>query len=159
MVASHTTAAAIHQHIRAKPDEVMRAICDTGGYIGICAIPAFLGRGGDIAAMLDHIDYAVKKFGADHVAIATDLGYSSRHAETESKKIPRRQRARVRWEALWPADAFAGYPSTHPSTAWTNWPLFTLGLVQRGHKDTDIQKILGGNALRVLRAVWQQKLH
>jgi membrane dipeptidase len=40
------------------------------------------------------------------------------------------------------------------SLAWTNWPLFTVGLVQRGYSDDDIQKILGGNVLRVARAVW-----
>jgi len=33
-----------------------------------------------------------------------------------------------------------------------NWPLYTVGLVQRGYKDEDIQKILGGNVLRVARA-------
>jgi membrane dipeptidase len=38
------------------------------------------------------------------------------------------------------------------SLAWTNWPLFTVGLVQRGHSDEDIQKIIGGNVLRVLAA-------
>jgi membrane dipeptidase len=38
--------------------------------------------------------------------------------------------------------------------AWTNWPMFTVGLVQRGHRDDDIQKILGGNVLRVARAVF-----
>ncbi len=38
------------------------------------------------------------------------------------------------------------------SMAWTNWPMFTVGMVQRGHSDTDIQKILGGNMLRVARA-------
>jgi len=38
------------------------------------------------------------------------------------------------------------------SLAWTNWPLFTVGLVMRGHSDEDIQKIIGGNLLRVLRA-------
>jgi membrane dipeptidase len=37
--------------------------------------------------------------------------------------------------------------------AWTNWPLFTVGLVQRGYKDDDIRKIIGGNVLRVARAV------
>ena len=38
------------------------------------------------------------------------------------------------------------------SIAWTNWPLFTVGLVQRGHSDAVIQKIIGQNVLRVLEA-------
>jgi membrane dipeptidase len=33
-----------------------------------------------------------------------------------------------------------------------NWPLFTVGLVQRGHPDAAIRKILGQNVLRVRRA-------
>ncbi len=39
--------------------------------------------------------------------------------------------------------------------AWTNWPLFTVGMVQRGYSDDDIQKIIGGNILRVAREVWR----
>jgi len=35
--------------------------------------------------------------------------------------------------------------------AWTNWPLFTVGLVQRGYGDDDLRKILGGNVLRVAK--------
>lgn len=154
MVASHATCTALHEHIRSKPDEVIRAICDTGGLIGICCISGFLGRTGDIAAMMDHIDYAVKKFGADHVAIGTDVAYSSRNAAAESAKLPRRARQRVRWEALWPPGSY-GSNATRAQTeslAWTNWPLFTVGMVQRGYRDSDIQKILGGNVLRVCRA-------
>ena len=45
VVASHSTCAAIHPHIRSKPDDVIRAIVDSGGYIGICCISKFL-RGG-----------------------------------------------------------------------------------------------------------------
>ena len=37
--------------------------------------------------------------------------------------------------------------------AWTNWPVFTIGLVQRGYSDEDIRKIIGGNILRVAREV------
>ena len=66
VVASHSTAAAVHRHFRGKPDEVIRAIVDSGGYIGICCIPRFLGRSGDILAFLDHVDYITKRFGADH---------------------------------------------------------------------------------------------
>ncbi|MBW3541691.1 MAG: dipeptidase, partial [Planctomycetes bacterium] len=72
VVASHTTCGGIFPHFRSKPDNVIRAIADTGGYVGICCIPRFLRGRGDIAAFLDHIDYAVKHFGADHVAIGTD---------------------------------------------------------------------------------------
>jgi membrane dipeptidase len=32
--------------------------------------------------------------------------------------------------------------------------MFTVGMVQRGISDTDIQKILGGNVMRVARAVF-----
>ena len=38
---------------------------------------------------------------------------------------------------------------------WTNWPLFTVGLVQRGYSDDDILKIIGGNILRVAKDVWK----
>ena len=34
-----------------------------------------------------------------------------------------------------------------------NWPLFTVGLVQRGYVDEDIRKIIGGNFLRVATEV------
>ena len=33
------------------PDEVIRSIVDTGGYIGICATPSNLERNEDIAAI------------------------------------------------------------------------------------------------------------
>lgn len=42
-VASHSGCCAVNAHIRCKPDEVIRAICDSGGYVGICCVPAFLG--------------------------------------------------------------------------------------------------------------------
>lgn len=153
MVASHTTCAALNPHIRSKPDEVIRAICDTGGLVGICCIPSFLGGKGDISTMLDHIDHVVKKFGADHVAIGTDVAYTSRNAAAENKKIPGRGKSRPRWEAFWPQGALGSASREATlSMAWTNWPLFTVGMVQRGYRDEDIRKILGENVLRVARA-------
>jgi membrane dipeptidase len=153
IVASHTTCGALHEHIRSKPDNVIRAIVDKGGLIGICCIPSFLGGKGDIAKMMEHIDYAVKTFGADHVAIGMDHGYTSRRAAQENAKLPKRRKSRTRWEALWPEGALGPKPPVSQlSMAWTNWPLFTVGLVQLGYSDSDIQKIIGGNALRVARA-------
>ncbi|HUG18777.1 MAG TPA: membrane dipeptidase, partial [Planctomycetaceae bacterium] len=77
VVASHSVCGGIYPHIRSKPDEVLKAIAGTGGLIGICCIPRFLRQSGDINALLDHIDYAVKLIGIDHVGIGTDVAYSS----------------------------------------------------------------------------------
>lgn len=151
VVASHTTCGAIYPHIRSKPDEVIRAIADTGGYVGICCISRFLRGAGDIGVLLDHIDHVVQKFGVDHVAIGTDVAYSSQNSSAESKKVPRRPRSRQEFRSLWPDDDYKTTPEAAASIAWTNWPLFTVGLVQRGYSDEDIQKIIGGNVMRVAR--------
>src|SRR5262249_40536842 len=153
MVASHTACAALYRHIRGKPDEVIRAIADTGGLVGICCISEFLGGKGDITAFLDHIDHVAKRFGVEHVAIGTDVAYTSQQATSENKKIPQRPKSRTRWEALWPPELFVTTPEARDSLAWTNWPLFTVGLVQRGYSDEEIQKVIGGNMLRVTRDV------
>lgn len=158
MVASHTACGGLHSHFRAKPDETAKAICDTGGLLGICCIPRFLGGTGDLKAFLDHIDYAVKTFGADHVAIGTDIAYTSRNEERERAKLTplpsgRSPLARTqpRWEHLWPQDNTKLLPGEPNSLAWTNWPMFTVGMVQRGHSDETVRKILGENMLRVWR--------
>ena len=60
-------------------------------------------------------------------------------------------RRRKEFRSLWPADNFRPAAGAARSIAWTNWPLFTVGLVQRGYKDDDIRKIIGGNVMRVAR--------
>lgn len=159
MVASHTTCASVYKHFRGKPDEVIRAICDTGGLVGICCIPRFLGGKGNIVDMLNHLDHLVKKFGSEHAAIGTDISYVSRFEAEERRKVAKRPDGSSplsvsgpRFEHLWPRDDFQTTPEAERSIAWTNWPIFTLGLVMRGHRDEEIQRILGGNVLRVIRA-------
>ena len=157
IVASHSGAWELTPHCRCKNDDAIRAIVDTGGLIGITNIPAFLGKSGDIAALLDHIDYIADRYGIDHVAIGTDSPYLA--AASFDEKLPGSRPARTRWEALWPQDDPLFNPAWKlerqvQSLAWTNWPLFTVGLVQRGYVDEEIRKIIGGNFLRVARAVW-----
>ena len=149
VVASHSTCGGIYPHIRSKPDNVIRAIAETGGYIGICCISRFLRDSGDISVFLGHIDYVAKKFGVDHVAIGTDVAYSSQNRAAEQKKVPRRRRGRPDFRSLWPDDDYTTTGLARESLAWTNWPLFTVGLVQRGYSDEDIRKIMSGNVMRV----------
>ncbi|MEN6546546.1 MAG: membrane dipeptidase [Armatimonadia bacterium] len=158
MVASHSACAALQHHHRGKPDNVIRAIADTGGYIGICAVPAFLGGRGTIVDFIDHIDYVKRNYGADYVGIGTDTSYVPARQSEEWKKLPSRGPQRKRWCNFWWENDPLHDPKwqkeeQHQSLGWTNWPLFTVGMVQRGYSDEDIQKIIGGNMLRVARAV------
>ena len=159
MVASHTTCAGVYKHFRGKPDEAIKAICDTDGLVGVCCIPRFLGGTGDINALLDHLDHLIKNFGAAHAAIGVDSSYVSRFEKEERLKIKKRADgtsalggAADRWEHLWPKDDYQASPPAEQSIAWTNWPIYTLGLVMRGHSDETIRKVLGENVLRVLKA-------
>jgi membrane dipeptidase len=158
IMASHTACAALHAHIRGKPDTVFKAIAAGGGLAGICGIPAFLGKTGDVRALLDHVDYLVGLIGVDHVAIGTDTAHMSSAQESECAKIPGRRRMRASFEGFWPANETLSLPEWNQpsqlrSLAWTNWPLFTVGLAQRGYSDDDIQRLIGGNVLRVWQAV------
>jgi membrane dipeptidase len=151
IVASHTSCDAIHHHIRGKPAEVIKAIVDGDGMIGICCIPSFLGGQGDLAAMLAHIDYVAKRFGTQHVGIGTDIAYTSSHAAAENRKLPGRGPRRTRYESFWPEGALGQRFPGERSLTWTNWPLFTVGLVQRGYTEEEIRQILGLNMLRIAR--------
>ena len=158
MVASHTVCQALREHCRAKTDAVIRAIAATDGLVGICCISSFLGRTWDIRALLDHIEHVVHTVGVDHVAIGTDVAYTPEAQAAESAKMKPAPRAREPWRSLWPEGSLQlpkEVPPSAPLTlAWTNYPLFTVGLVQRGYSDADIRKILGGNCLRVARSLW-----
>src|SRR5690606_36831437 len=157
MVASHSSVASINKVVRSKTDEIIKAIAETEGYIGICCIPRFLGGTGDITAFLKHIDYVAKKSGPEYVGIGTDVAYNSQFIGEENEitaavaKHPAPV-SRTRFAALWPDEGdFQTSPEMVQSLAWTNWPLFTVGMVQMGYSDDDIQKIIGGNAIRVAK--------
>ena len=157
IVASHTGVRALNDHVRNKHDDVIRAICDGGGYVGVCVVPPFLGRSGDIHALLDHVDHIRSRFGARHVAIGCDATYRPPPPPDVSAVLARVRPKRSFW-SHWPPDDPLMKPGAEEecrtgSLAWTNWPLFTVGMVQRGYADDEIRDIIGGNCLRVMRQV------
>lgn len=150
VIASHTGVEQLYPHMRAKSDEEIRAIAATGGVVGIFAMPWFIHHDPNattIHHVLDHIDYVVRLVGVDHVGIGTDWPMSD-----------------VTWSLVYFKEHVApklGFekgtgPSTEVVEGFTRYSQFinfTRGLVARGYGDADIQKILGGNWLRVLDEV------
>ncbi|MBP3039067.1 membrane dipeptidase [Bacillaceae bacterium Marseille-Q3522] len=153
VIASHTGVKKIYSHMRCKSDEEIKAIANTGGVIGVFAMPWFVHGDPDhttIDHVLDHIDYIVHLVGIDHVGIGTDWPMSD-----------------VTWSLIYfkehiaPKLGFAkgNGPSTETIIGMEKYSYFinfTRGLVKRGYSDTNIKKILGGNWLRIFEEVWKK---
>ena len=97
----------------------------------------------------------MKLVGVDGAAIGTDVGTVPTDTEgARLKPFPRTRRKNRNWRPEQRRTAGGSSEECRSgSLVWTNWPYFTVGLVQRGYSDDDIQKIIGGNVLRVLTAV------
>jgi membrane dipeptidase len=78
ILATHSCIRALCDHPRNLDDEQLEILGATGGLVQITIVSNFLrqkARASDlsVADIADHIDYAVKKIGIDHVGIGTDF--------------------------------------------------------------------------------------
>ena len=155
IMASHTGARALHDFIRFKDDETLKAIAENDGLVGVLAYPGMLGGTDDLPMMLNHIEYIVKLIGPDHVQIGTDLQYRHDWDTASLPFYPKREFTGNKWWGIWEKNKWQvknPQETVTGSLAWINWPLFTVGMVTRGFSDEVIAKILGENFLRVFAA-------
>ncbi len=138
-------------------DEQMKAVAAKGGLVGCSSFPALVWRGGESGPTLDQfiqcIDYAVNLVGIDHVSIGTD-------SEATKGAYPPELRASLRRKYPGTTGGFhARFPQGSPLVGMedglADWPNVTGRLLERGYKPADVQKIIGGNFLRVAREVWR----
>ena len=82
IIASHSAVRSLCNHSRNMDDEQLRALARSGGVIQVVAFSSYLKckAPGDstpshasVRDLVDHIDYAVKLIGIDHVGIASDF--------------------------------------------------------------------------------------
>lgn len=157
-IASHANPRALYDNPRNLTDDVIRAIADTGGVVG-CTLPSpFNYAGGDALPTLDDfaaaIEYVIDLVGEDHVAIGSDL------VGTPGAYHPDLS-ARLRPDLYAISGTYYGKFGIEPHvrkvqgiTAMRDYPVLTKLLLDRGHPTQTVQKILGGNLLRVYEACW-----
>jgi membrane dipeptidase len=78
ILATHSCIRALCDHPRNLDDEQLDVLKSTGGLVQVTIVSNFLrpkARAGDlsVADIADHIDYAVRRIGIDHVGIGTDF--------------------------------------------------------------------------------------
>jgi membrane dipeptidase len=142
VVASHANAAAVWPHTRNLSDEQIEAIAATGGYVGVCFFPAFIGPEPSLERLLDHVDHLAQLVGIDHIAVGpdyVDFALDLMIADMTAGGVP--------------VDYGPSFEFPEGLRRIETLPVFTAGLLERGYGEADVAKVLGGNALRVLRQV------
>lgn len=151
VTANHTSARNVYDHARGKSDDALRAIADTGGVIGVAAVPFFISSepAPSVERMVDHIDYIARLVGWQHVAIGTDwplqapdevLVFALAGELNSNHGFRPQDRVDVTRRLLGFGDC-------------RDYPNITRCLVKRSYSDEEIRGILGENALRVLEEV------
>lgn len=135
-----------------KPDEVIRACAAAGGLIGIAMNPYATATKRQprhsIESIMEHVEYCVDLAGIDAVALGPDTIFGDHVASYRAFgfQLPRKSDGTPAVEEI---DHVAGAES--PETALRNAARW---MIRRGWSDSDVAKVLGGNALRVLRTIW-----
>lgn len=146
-IVSHANAAAVHQSKRNLPDDLIRAVVERDGVIGLNGFPAFIGPKPEptLDDLIDHLVHFDSIAGSGHVGLGLDYYQASRQAYDEHIE-------HGRW-----------HPESYPPPPW-NFPegiadastldRLTDRLVQRGYTDDEVRGVLGENWMRVLDQIW-----
>jgi membrane dipeptidase len=124
VVVTHTGVCGVHRHWRNLDDSQLRAIADSGGFVGIMFHASFLGDRpgfGRAERVVDHLAHVVRVAGEDCPALGSDF---------DGAIVPPRDLQSV-----------------------LELPRLVELMLKRGFRPALIQKILGQNFLRVLGAI------
>jgi membrane dipeptidase len=150
---THAGARAVWDIPRLKGDDVLRAVADTGGVIGMSAAPhttvSHAHPRHSIASVMDHFRYCLDLVGIDAVGFGPDTLYGD-HVGLHTTfagmlSLEPRPGAPVPDRVPYVDGLENPTENFHNIAAW---------LVRDGFTDEEIAKVLGGNVLRALRAIW-----
>lgn len=150
---THVGARALWNTNRLKTDDALRACAEKGGVIGIEAAPhTTLTKNHplhSIESYMEHFEYVANLVGIDHVAFGPDTLFGDHvglhHVFAAALSISA-ARGSVQFEEVPYVKGLENPAEVFPNV--TRW------LVAHGYKAEEIAKVLGLNALRVLKETW-----
>jgi membrane dipeptidase len=151
---THSGCRGVFDHPRSKSDDILRALANKGGVIGIYMMPFINAQGQPMAAdLVKQIEYAVKVCGEDHVGIGSDLSITPHvvNAEYEAKHRRFVEGRKARGIA---APREEDYMFVKDLNVPRRLDMIADQLQSRGHSAARIEKIIGANWLRLFGEVW-----
>ncbi len=153
---SHTGCRSLHDNPRNVWDAELKALADKGGVVGIYWMP-FLVPGGKptTADLVRHMTHAVDVCGEDHVAIGTDGGLSALviddKARAQQKKFFDDRTAKG---IAAPGEGPDVFNMVAELNSHLRFRMLSDALDKAGWPSARVDKVLGGNLLRLYGEVW-----
>jgi membrane dipeptidase len=156
LVISHTGARALTEHPRNTDDATIRAVADKGGVTGVYFMPFLnLNMHPSGADLIAHIEHVAKVAGEDHVGIGTDNGVLPLVLDPETKKkLDAWQQQRIDMGIAAPGEAVGVYTWVEEYNSVDRYRRLAGELAKRGWSEARVEKLFGGNFLRVYREAW-----
>jgi membrane dipeptidase len=162
VVFTHANVDALCPNPRNVTDEQIRACVATGGVIGVANFGPFLLKEGRteqpaVADLIEHIDYLAQLTGStDYIGVGTDmsLGTYPLHAP-EPWGTPAYAPAGDRYARMITSDVRSPRRALRDFNCYPQVMTLAEHLLARGYGEADVEKILGGNLLRVFEQVWR----
>ena len=154
---THTGCQALSDHPRNRTDAELRAVAEKGGVCGIYFMPYLSeGRQPTAADIVRHVEHMVQVAGEDHVSIGTDGNISptvvdQKYKDAFAKNTRERREAGI--GAPWETEE--GYLFANELNTPRRFATLAMMLADRRHSAARIEKILGGNLLRVFGDTWK----
>lgn len=150
---SHTGAKALWNSKRLMSDEILKACAERGGVIGVEAAPhTTMTKNFPLHSMesvFEHFEYIRELCGIDHVTFGVDASYGD-HVGVHHYYATRLGTKAVQGTGFQEVPYVRGMEN--PTEASKNILRY---LVKKGYSDEDIEKVLGGNVMRVLKENWE----
>ncbi|MBF4771462.1 dipeptidase, partial [Clostridioides difficile] len=154
IILSHVGARSLWNTKRLTPDEVLIACAKKGGVIGVEAAPHTTitekNKEHSIESFMEHFEYIKNLVGIDHVAFGPDTVYGD-HVKLHSVLAAKFDIKKITGTKEHPKVEYVK-GLENPTETSKNIVRY---LVKHGYSDEEIEKVLGGNILRVLKQVWK----
>jgi membrane dipeptidase len=152
---THSGCAAVYAHPRNKPDDILKALADRGGYFGVYLMPYVVASPTVPTRehVIDHVVHAINVCGADHVGIGSDGAIQKTVLTTEQKDAFDRDIARRKQLGIG-APGEDRYPYVPDLNGPDHMEIIAIELAKRGQPAAVIEKVMGANFQRVIGDIW-----
>ena len=152
VIFSHSNCRALNDNPRCKNDDQIRKLAAKGGVMGITTVNFFVSKKprSTIDDYIAHIEHVVKLVGIDHVAIGTDSSIGGWRISFPTEKafwdFHNQFQFKPGVDVRWP-------PFIEELDVPEKFTVIQKRLLEKGFSQTDVDKILGGNFMRVYREI------